>query len=176
MQRLPALMDAPFDSRAETLIHARRVANLLSDVIAELTERAINHDASKLEPPERETFDTFTPKLREADYGSEEYKGFLRGMGPALAHHYRVNRHHPEHFPGGVDEMTLVDLIEMLADWKAATERHESGDLARSLALNRERFSINHQLLRILENTAVEFGWIDAGDLTSPDLGRPKPT
>jgi hypothetical protein len=31
-------------------------------------------------------------------------------------------------------------LIEMLADWKAATERHHDGDLAKSLEIHRERF------------------------------------
>jgi hypothetical protein len=30
----------------------------------------------------------------------------------------------------GLPRITLVDLIEMLADWKAATERHDDGDLA----------------------------------------------
>lgn len=56
--------------------------------------------------------------------------------------------------------MTLVDLIEMLADWKAATERHEDGDLARSLVIQQERFGISDQLARILENTAVHFEWL----------------
>jgi hypothetical protein len=59
-------------------------------------------------------------------------------MGDGLKHHYSHNRHHPEFFgEDGVDGMTLVDLIEMLADWKAATERHDDGDLAKSLEIHR---------------------------------------
>jgi hypothetical protein len=49
----------------------------------------------------------------------------------------------------------------MLADWKAATERHANGDLLRSLQIQRERFGISEQLLQVLHNTAVHFGWID---------------
>jgi hypothetical protein len=56
-----------------------------------------------------------------------------------LKHHYAYNRHHQEFFgEDGVDGMTLVDLIEMLPDWKAATERHDDGDLAKSLEIHRQ--------------------------------------
>jgi hypothetical protein len=55
--------------------------------------------------------------------------------------------------------MTLIDLMEMLADWKAATERHDDGDLSRSLDIQAERFDISPQLVRILRNTAVALGW-----------------
>jgi hypothetical protein len=57
--------------------------------------------------------------------------------------------------------MTLVDLIEMLADWKAATERHEDGSLVRSLAHQTGRFGLSAQLVDILTNTARHFGWLD---------------
>jgi len=46
-------------------------------------------------------------------------------MKPAIEHHYKNNRHHPEHFNNGIDEMNLVDLIELLCDWKAASERNK---------------------------------------------------
>jgi len=49
----------------------------------------------------------------------------------------------------------------MLADWKAATERHDDGDLAKSLEIQRERFGISDQLVAILRNTAEHFGWLD---------------
>jgi hypothetical protein len=151
-----------YDSRFDTAAHADRVLDLLRPVIIELRTRALRHDASKMEPPELEVFNEFTPKLRTSTYGSDEYKGFLEAMGEGLAHHYANNRHHPEHFgTSGINGMTLVDLIEMLADWKAATERHNDGSLSRSLVLQKERFGISNQLACILENTALYFGWLD---------------
>jgi hypothetical protein len=107
------------------------------------------------------SFDEFTPKLKTSTYGSDEYKAFLADMGDGLKHHYEANRHHPEHFSNGADDMTLADLIEMLADWKAATERHDDGDLAKSLEIQRERFGLSDQLAAILRNTAEHFGWLD---------------
>ena len=149
-----------YDSTADTLKHARRVGELLAPVIAELAQRAITHDQSKTEPPELETFNEFTPKLRDSTYGSDEYKGFLEAMGEGLRHHYDNNRHHPEHFLDGIEGMTLIDLIEMLADWKAAGERHANGSMERSLAVQQGRFGIGDQLQFILENTAAWLGWV----------------
>lgn len=152
--------DTPYDSTADTLRHSLRVGALMGQPIAELVERSTQHDLSKTQPPELGIFNEFTPKLKHSTYGSDEYKGFLVGMGEALKHHYAENRHHPEHFGAmGVAGMTLVDLIEMLADWKAATERHDDGDLAKSLEIQRKRFGISDQLLLILYNTADHFGW-----------------
>lgn len=149
-----------FDSRPDTLLHIRRVGELLARPITELVERIAKHDASKLQDPERAMFDEFTPRLRDSTFGSAEYKGFLRDMGPALLHHYEHNRHHPEHHPDGVTGMTLVDLIEMLADWRAATERHADGDLRRSIGINAERFGVEPQLLAVILNTAEQYGWV----------------
>ena len=152
-----------YDSRPDTIKHAMRVRQLLVPVIDELDERSRVHDASKTQPPELAIFDEFTPKLRHSTYGSDEYKAFLAAMGEGLIHHYAHNRHHPEHFEDGVDGMTLIDVLEMLADWKAATERHENGDLARSLQIQAERFGIGPGVMALLWNTAVHFGWVNEG-------------
>lgn len=148
-----------YDSTADTLRHSLRVGELMGAPIRELVDRSVHHDLSKTLPPELGVFNEYTPKLRECTYGSEEYWGHLKGMNTGLEHHYASNRHHPEHFDQGINDMTLVDLLEMLADWRAATERHAKGDLTASLAIQRDRFGIGDQLLQILANTAGHFGW-----------------
>ena len=81
-------------------------------------------------------------------------------LGPALAHHYAANRHHPEHFANGVDGMNLFDVIEMLMDWKAATERmKDGGNIRRSLTINTGRFHLSPQTAAILRNTIEYMGW-----------------
>lgn len=148
-----------YDSRVDTYEHIAKVGSYLLRAITSLHYRALDHDRSKLESPEREMFDEYTPKLRDTAYGSEEYKGFLREMGAAVEHHYEHNSHHPEHFENGVRGMSLLDLIEMLCDWQAAGERHaDGGDLMRSIAANQERFGYGDELRAILENTAREMG------------------
>jgi hypothetical protein len=79
----------------------------------------------------------------------------------ALDHHYLHNNHHPEHYSNGIDGMSLLDLVEMLMDWKAASERHQEGmNIVRSIEVSSQRFSVSEQLKRILLNTAKEIGWI----------------
>ncbi len=149
-----------YDSRPDTYAHSQRVGELMMQLIHDLLDRTTCHDRSKTLPPEVGTFDRTTPRLKTSTYGSAEYTAFLADMGPALQHHYANNRHHPEHFDRGVNGMHLGDLVEMLADWKAATERHDDGDLARSLQIQQRRFGLTNQLVDILTNTAVHFGWL----------------
>jgi hypothetical protein len=159
-QRFACLMT--YDSRAETLQHSQRVGELMVQLAKEILDRSTCHDRSKTESPELDIFNEFTPKLKDTTYGSEEYKGYLAAMGDGLRHHYDHNRHHPEHFSDGVNGMTLVDLIEMLADWKAATERHADGNLGKSLVIQQSRFNLSAQLADILWNTATDAGWLAA--------------
>lgn len=146
-------MAANYDSRPDTYERIAEVRGLLLAAVGDLQRRAHEHDLSKLSSPEREVFDRVTPRLRELTYGSDEYKASLAEMGPALQHHYEVNDHHPEHFAGGIGEMNLVQLVEMLCDWLAATRRHADGDIRRSIELNAERFGYGDEIKRLLLNT-----------------------
>lgn len=154
-------MDLTAEEKAtnyETFRHIERVRNILNVVIGEILRRAELHDQSKLVPPEVQLFTEYTPKLATCTYGSAEYEAFRKAMGPALAHHYANNRHHPEHFKNGVDDMNLIDIIEMLCDWKAASERHNDGNIRKSIEKNADRFGLSPQLVKILENTVELIG------------------
>lgn len=155
-----------YDSKAETLEHIQHVRNGIGFAISELVYRSQIHDDTKLGPVEKETFDRVTPKLRAMTYGSEEYKASLVEMGDALAHHYASHRHHPEHFGElGIRGMNLVDALEMVIDWHAATKRHSDGDLHRSIELNQARFGYSDDLKAMMHNTA---DWL----LSVPEVPR----
>lgn len=156
------------DVMRETASHIRRVGNLMAEMMAELMHRAVNHDQSKWSDDEWVSFARETPGLRGLTYGSPEYKDALLRLGPALQLHYRRNtNHHPDVLPNGVNDMTLLDLLEMICDWKAATERHADGDIASSITKNAERFGLSPQLVAILTNTVRSVGW------TPPVAGAP---
>jgi hypothetical protein len=142
-----------YDSRPATREHIDTVRVFLGKVVDDLMRRRQEHDASKLVSPEVEAFDEWTPKLKATTYGSEEYKGSLEAMKPALVHHYAHNSHHPEHYPDGVRGMSLLDVVEMLCDWKAATLRHADGDIRKSVEINQKRFGYSDELKQILLNT-----------------------
>jgi len=146
-----------YDSTEDTRKHITTVKIYINRLVNALTKTAIYHDTSKLYQPEKAIFDEYTPKLATSTYGSEEYKGFLKGMGIALEHHYANNRHHPEHFENGIKGMNLIDLCEMISDWKGATLRHNDGDILKSIEMNQQRFGYTDELKQILINTVVTY-------------------
>lgn len=177
------------DSKSETTAHILRVRELLYIVQNKLEQRGFKHDQSKLESPEKEGFDEVTGALRWLTYGSDEYKAQLDKLKLILAHHYAHNSHHPEHFQvlecnicferfpsdyskncercgngqftsrPDIGGMSLLDIMEMFCDWKAATERHADGSLAKSIEINAVRFQMESQLISIFRNTRKEMEW-----------------
>jgi hypothetical protein len=148
-----------YDSTKDTQDHIGKVQARLQIVINELTIRAAHHDMSKLADPEKPGYDVLTAKLADLVYGSDEYKAALAEAKPIIDHHYQVNTHHPEHYANGIAGMSLLDIIEMVCDWKAASERTKQGSIQQSLAHNKTRFGIDDQLAAILENTVKELDW-----------------
>jgi len=150
--------ESDYDSTLDTQLHISRVGQLLVRAAIELVNRGEKHDASKLLPLEKETFDRVTPQLKKLTFGTPEYQASLDSMKEALEHHYQNNSHHPEHYLDGVDGMDLFDLLEMFMDWKAAGERHAGGgDILKSIELNTERFGLSSQRVNILINTAIRY-------------------
>ncbi len=145
-----------YNSASDIRSHIETVYRLMLQCTSDLLGRVRIHDASKLKSPEKELFDKYTPLLKDTTYGSDEYKQYLKEMGVALQHHYENNSHHPEFHYRGIDGMTLIDIIEMFCDWKAASLRHDDGDFLTSLKHNRKRFNIGSQLHSIFLNTANE--------------------
>jgi len=157
------------ESKFKTMRHIETVRNFLGAAVKELLVRSEEHDQSKLQSPEVEIFEEYTPKLRGCTYGSPEYKQYLKEMQVALDHHYYHNKHHPEYYLVGpefngpcvssvLERMSLIDILEMLCDWKSATLRHADGDIFKSIEINQERFGFSDELAMILRNTAR---WLD---------------
>lgn len=146
-----------YDSTAETLLHIKRVNELLLLFAEQLMHQAIKHDATKLEEPEKQGFDKYTPRLKNTTYGSPEYQKCLDGLSEVLKHHYEHNFHHPQSYANGIEGFDLLDLMEMLVDWKAASERHTDGDIFKSIEINQKRFGLSDQLTKILQNTARRY-------------------
>jgi len=115
--------------------------------------RAFEHDLSKYGFAEAKAFSKNLNQLSSVTYGGDDYKEILKGLDTTLEHHYKRNRHHPEHHYTGILDMDLYDIVEMLCDWKASIKKHKDGDLRKSLEVNKKRFLITYQLYSILRNT-----------------------
>lgn len=137
--------------------HIRLVGGYLQKCVLALFNRSRFHDASKFSKEEWPGFLVATQNLKNCTYGSDEYKAFLEQLKPTLDHHYASNRHHAEHYDdSSLASMTLLDLIEMLCDWLAATARHNDGDIYKSIEINQSRFGYSDEIKSILTNTVNE--------------------
>lgn len=137
--------------------HINDVRDKLNIFVRLLLQRGDRHDESKLEEPELSGFAEVNDELPKLVYNSEEYKENLAKLEDTLRAHYGANRHHPQHWENGVNDMDLIDILEMLADWLSSTKRNKGGNLNFSLKDNAERFGIGDQLLAIMTNTIERY-------------------
>jgi len=125
----------------DTADHKAAVFSFMERVCDKLLERAALHDNSKFSKEEAPYY-AKAKDLRGVTYGTDEYfKQMKETLSPALDHHYKHNRHHPEFHKNGFQDMSWIDKIEMLVDWKASTKRSPDGDIKKSIEINQERFS-----------------------------------
>ncbi len=122
--------------------HIERVRRCLllmaqaTDYGEELLERAKVHDASKFGPEERIPYVWLTEyhRCRRKGEPFAYPEGVAEQVKQAITHHVTSNRHHPE-FHADPNEMSDVDLIEMVCDWTAmAQEFGQDGGSARGWA------------------------------------------
>jgi len=136
----------------ETAKHKAWVAYYLGGFVKELLVRAVLHDLSKFMPDEADGFARILRVLEAVPYGSPMYKEALKS--PCIELHYRRNSHHPEHYYFkpvkrwffGLQGMSLVDVVEMYCDWRAAIRRSPNGDLHKSLDINAQRFDSDERI------------------------------
>jgi len=160
--QLPPLQPQPTQSQKlrEVLdAHRARVFHLMSRMSQEVMLRGNRHDESKYSKEEFIPYSAVIDKFEQYPYGSKEREAIYESIRPALDHHFQQNRHHPEHFADKIEGMNLIDLLEMLCDWKSATQNNPDklGDLETSIAVATKKYNISPQLARILYNTAIDF-------------------
>lgn len=134
--------------RHKVLVHKQ-----FHKLISKLQERAIVHDVSKFQEDE---FDGFV----EADsaglyhkYGTEEYKKLI-AENKGIKLHYERNTHHPEHFiSGGINDMSFLDIVEMVLDWKAACETYGT-DFKESIEFSLKRFQCDEKQSWLIKKIA----------------------
>lgn len=147
-----------YDSSHDTLRHTDMVKRIFNFIILpELEKRKENHDLSKLRSPEKEVYDEYIPKLKETPFGSKEYvkvRNEIQENG--LKHHFEENRHHPEHFKNGINDMTIIDLVEMFVDWEASAYYSDTS-FKDGLKFNKKKFNMSEQLYQIFANTHKEY-------------------
>lgn len=134
--------------------HKFVVLQFMNNIIQDLMLRAEQHDQSKFSEEEFPGLVAAIDDVRRYPYGTPGYEEMRVKHAKIFQAHYAKNRHHPEHFANGIEDMDLIDLIEMLCDWKSASMRQESqGTIEKSIQIGAEKYNLSPQLVKILINT-----------------------
>ena len=139
------------------LNHQRQVSILLRQFARMLENRADLHDLSKLSLDEFGGYVEVNRVARQFPYGSPEYKASLKD-NKVIELHFSRNRHHPEHHPGGVNEMSLIDFIEMVIDWIAASRTYGTTEWEKVIKTQQERFGLTECQLSVIGLLLELFG------------------
>lgn len=124
--------------------HRERVKDLCFEFAEALKERGLSHDLSKeTDEIEAKGFSV----IESAPYGTQAYVENLEKIKESVFRHYENNRHHPEHFKDGIRGMNLLDLVEMVMDWKSF------GDAETHFLTQVKRFNIGEDLASIIKNS-----------------------
>lgn len=138
--------------------HKERVSFYLLEFAKELMNRSVNHDNSKFGDDELDEYSKVIDVFDKCRFGTSEYSKSRDKISSVVKLHQSRNRHHPEHFPNGIDGMDLVDLLEMISDWKSATRNHDVGSTMKSsVEFCIKRYNISPQLAQIIVNTIDNF-------------------
>ena len=115
-------MDEATTVLAALIRHQKHVEANMGQLASELVRRAHVHDQSKLSPSELEGFIEIHQIAREHPIGTPEYEVAMR-TATCIKEHFSNNSHHPEHHATTAD-MGWLDIIEMVLDWKAASDTY----------------------------------------------------
>ena len=157
----------------EHVERVRRCLRIMAKATAygdELIARARDHDASKFGPEERVPYIWLT-EFHRCRWRGELFEypdGIEEKVAQAIEHHLKSNRHHPE-FHADPNDMTDVDLIEMVCDWTAmAQEFDQDGGSARGWAdktighripFNTKKRQFIYQIIECHQNIAIMKRW-----------------
>jgi hypothetical protein len=116
-----------------------------------LIKRGIKHDLSKFSKEEFEYIYNLSVRGKNVKFGSKEYYKLVDSVKSAKLSHSQKNRHHFE-YHNSVNDMDLIDIIEVLCDWLAATKR-QNGNIYKSIIINQKRYNLSTELTNFIKNT-----------------------
>ena len=153
-------MNNEFDFICDTILHVSEVAENLEAMASQLRQRGLSHDRTKFQALEFDAFVSTREQFKKANYGTQDYQDCVAAVRPAVDNHHENNRHHTDYHKNGINDMTLIDVMEMLADWKAAARRSPDRKFEDTLEYAKNKYAIDDQLFKIIVNTLKSLAWI----------------
>ena len=134
--------------------HIMTVQLILRTLAREMLNRADAHDLSKLGPDEFGGMIAIDRIADKCGLNSPEYMAAL--SGGAIQLHVSRHSHHPEYHVSGVQNMSLLDIVEMVCDWKAANVLRGHPEWNESVRMMSERLGLSSEQIYLINLIASE--------------------
>jgi len=152
-------MNVELDFLCDTIVHVSEVAENLEICASNLRQRGHAHDRTKFQPMEFDAFVSTREKLKRAKFGAPEQQECVDTIRQAVDHHHANNQHHVQYYSDGIKDMSLLDILEMICDWRAATRRNSESRFKGFLEVAIKKYNISPELEKIIQTTLKELGW-----------------
>lgn len=153
-------MNMEFDFLCDTILHVGEVAENLEVCASNLRQRGFAHDRTKFKALEFDAFVSTREKFKKANFGTPEYQACIDIIKPAVDSHYANNSHHTGYYQNGIKDMSLLDILEMVCDWKAANRRSPDLDFDESINRCVKKYNISPELEKIIRTTLQQLSWL----------------
>lgn len=116
----PEIKETDDDTLIYIKRHKSRIRYWMLNFSNYLIERAVNHDASKLQEPELSMWREMDKEPRHpySDDPNSPYQQKLKKYFPVFEEHWKNNRHHIEYYKYNPNDfgIDLIDLVELICD------------------------------------------------------------
>ena len=133
--------------------------NARVELATQLLKRGCEHDNSKFD---REEFIRMSQILKSRKFFTNASTTLSDKEKEAIKHHWSHNRHHPEYFENS-DEMTELDILEMVCDWFARSLQYGTDFIPFVLERQENRFHFSEKQFekilkycRLMEQLSVD--------------------
>lgn len=134
--------------------HIMTVQSLVRRLAYQLMLRADTHDLSKFAPDE---FGGMIEIDRIADEQGLNSPAYMEALsGGAIQLHQSRHPHHPEYHSRGIEDMSLLDIVEMVCDWKAANQLRGHPAWGESVQMMADRLNLSSEYLFLINLIAKE--------------------
>lgn len=143
-------------------IHKKMIKSDYENIHNYLDFQQENHDLDKVNNKEiYEIYKQHFPKLKELEYGSEEYHAYEREHFKPAHKLHANNRHHYYSPLNNLTDIDIFDLLESIIDIRQSQNQYSQFNVESVMASIRKKGILNLDIESLVYHTLIKLGELD---------------
>lgn len=137
-------------------VHKQMIESDFENICEYLRTKAVVHDNDKIEEGYvNSVYEEHFPKLKQIEFGTEEYVAYERNHFAKAHYLHSQNRHHYYNPNNELDDIDLFDLIEAIVDMKQSQKQYSQFDMDILLKTFYDKGTLDLDLESLVINTVM---------------------